>query len=168
MRILIIGAGTAGRQLTARLCEEKHDVVLVDKDRTALDEVDAHLDILTIHGLGANPRILAEAGIDQTDLVVAVTRSDEVNIMACLLAHAAGVKHKVARVTNPDYSDPSHIFNLNDMGIDLLVSQQKETAVALYALVYALKPVVEAPLHGVMEQEAGRQKRKRRANAAGE
>ncbi len=128
MRIVIIGAGNAGRQLAMRLCEEKHGVVMVDTDPVALSQAEAGLDILTICGQGSNPAVLQEAQVDKSDLLIAVTDNDEVNILACLLANAAGVKGKIARVTNPDFLHSSPYYDLEKMGIDLVINQKHECA----------------------------------------
>ena len=129
MRIVIIGAGNAGRQLAMRLCEEKHSVVMVDANPQALAQAEAGLDILTICGQGSNPAILEQAQADKSDLLIAVTDNDEVNILSCLLGHAAGVKGKIARVTNPDFlRNGSSRYDLKKMGIDLVINQKHECA----------------------------------------
>lgn len=128
MRIVIIGAGNAGRQLAMRLCEERHSVVMVDRDPHALVQAEAGLDILTVCGQGSNPSVLAEAQAEKSDLLIAVTDNDEVNVLACLLGHAAGVKGKIARVTNPDFLESPAGYDLNKMGIDLIINQKHECA----------------------------------------
>lgn len=134
MRILIIGAGSAGRHLAEKLSEERHDIVIVDKDENALEEVAAQLDIQTLHGEGSSPRVLQEAGITKADLVVAVTDRDEVNILACAYAHAAGVRFKVARVSNPDFIHADTKFDLRRLGIDLVISQTEECAQEIFTI----------------------------------
>ena len=128
MRILIIGAGNAGRQLALRLCEEKHSVVMVDTDPKALADAEAKLDILTVCGPGSSPRVLNEARVEKCQLVIAVTDSDEVNILACLYAHAAGVPRKVARVASPEYIHSDDTYDLREMGVDLVINQKQECA----------------------------------------
>jgi trk system potassium uptake protein len=126
MRILIAGAGKAGRQLAMRLCEEMHSIVMIDTDQDALSEADAHLDILTICGSGSNPNILEAADLGSCDLCIAVTDSDEVNILTCLYANSAGVARKIARVRNPDYTHSKATYDLEKMGIDLVINQKRE------------------------------------------
>jgi len=128
MRILIIGAGNAGQQLAVRLCEEKHSVVMVDTDPQVLAGAEAGLDILTICGPGSSPRVLDEAQIEKCQLVIAVTDIDEVNILACLYAHSAGVPRKVARVSSPEYIHTDDTYDLTAMGIDLVINQKQECA----------------------------------------
>ncbi|VGO15003.1 Trk system potassium uptake protein TrkA [Pontiella desulfatans] len=128
MRIVIIGAGNAGRQLAMRLCEEKHSVVMVDASAQALAQAEAGLDILTICGQGSNPCVLEEAQVDKSDLLIAVTDNDEVNVLSCLLGHAAGAKGKIARVTNPAFLNGSEHYDLQKMGIDLVINQKHECA----------------------------------------
>ena len=132
MRILILGAGTSGHMLASRLCADNQDVTLIDKNLQALERVETHLDLLTIHGDATDPRILDQAGISKSDMVVAVTDRESVNILACALAHISGVPKKIARVSNPTYTNVKGHFNLEQLGIDLVVNQQQECAKDLY------------------------------------
>lgn len=132
MRIVIIGAGNAGRQLALRLCEERHNVVMIDTRAEALSFAESGLDVLTICGQGSNPAVLEEAKVDKSDLLIALTDNDEVNILACLFAHAAGVKGKIARVINPEFIDAESTYDLHAMGIDLVLNQKEECAREIY------------------------------------
>jgi len=101
---------------------------MVDSDPNALVEAESQLDILTICGPGSSPRVLEEAGIDKCHLCIAVTDCDEVNILACLYAHAAGVPRNIARVASPEYIHTNKTYDLNAMGIDLVINQKQECA----------------------------------------
>ncbi len=135
MRIVIIGIGNAGRHLARTLCDLNHDVVAIDSRAAPLAELEAQMDILTLHGEGASPSVLRRADIDRADLLVAVTNHDEVNIMACAYAHACNVKHKVARVANPDYTSTSSRLDLRTLGVDLTISHKEECAREIYNMI---------------------------------
>ncbi len=128
MRVLIIGAGNAGRCLASRLCEEHHDVVLVDHDARRLEDAGAELDIMTVCGNGASPCVLAEAQVGKASLFAAVTDNDEVNILSALFARASGVEHTAVRVSNAEYLTPDCIANLGAFGIELVVDEHEECA----------------------------------------
>ncbi len=132
MRILIIGAGNTGRQLAAKLCDERHDVVMVDSRQAPLDEIAAQYDILTVTGSGSDPRILETAEMRKSDLVVAVTNSDETNLLVGIYAHAAGVANTVARVSNEAMIHSDAPYNPKSLGIDLVVSRKAEAARELF------------------------------------
>ncbi len=127
MRILIIGAGNTGRNLALKLCEMDHDVVIVDHDPEQLAALDAQLDLMTVLGEGSSPEVLVKAELSKADLVVAVTSGDEVNILACQFAYAAGVAHKVARVSNPALAH-STLLDFKQLGVDLMISQNEEVS----------------------------------------
>ncbi len=126
MRAIIIGAGNAGRLLTDRLCREQHDVVVVDRRREPLQALEAQYDILAVRGVGANPRVLKEAGVSQADLLVSVTREDETNLLACACAKAAGAEFCVARLASPDYFSSDSPLRLDALGVDLAVMPKRE------------------------------------------
>lgn len=134
MRIIILGAGTSGRMLARRLCAENHDVVLIDTKQAALDRVESQLDVLTVHGDCTDPRVLEAAEITRCDMAVAVTNLESVNILSCSLAHVAGVPRIIARVSNLEYTKPDSPFNLQKLGIDFVVNQQRECANDLFNL----------------------------------
>jgi len=132
MRILIVGAGKAGWHLAETLCQEKHDVVVIDRDAEALAELEAQIDVLTTQGSGSSPRVLEEAEIRKADLIAAVTNQDETNILACLYARQAGVPNRVARIRDTDYYQGVHKLDLGATGVDLVVSKTQSIANELY------------------------------------
>lgn len=125
MKIVIIGAGDAGRQLARRLSGDKHNVVMIDQSQESLTRAEEMLDVMTVCGSGSDPEVLDRAEVDKADLLVAVTDDDEINILACLMANALGVPKKIARVGSAQYLSSSTKFNLNDMGIDLVIHQKQ-------------------------------------------
>lgn len=128
MRTVIIGAGEVGSNTARMLSGEGHDVVLIEQDETLVERASEQLDALVIHGNGASPRLLAEAGIDKADLLVAASSSDEANIIACLAAKAKGVRLTVARIHNPDYYDPQEPFAQEMLGIDFVIHTEQMAA----------------------------------------
>ncbi len=128
MRAIIIGAGSAGRLLAERLCVEQQDVVVVDRRREPLEALEAQLDVMTVQGAGANPRVLGEAGLAQANLLVAVTAEDETNLLACAFAKAAGVPFRVARLGSADYLHPDCPMPPEQFGVDLPIQPKKECA----------------------------------------
>jgi len=128
MRTVIIGAGEVGLNTARLLSHEGHSVVLVEKDEKLVEKTTEELDALVIAGNGANPKLLREAGIDRTDLLIAASSSDEVNIIACLAAKAQGVSRTVARIHNPDYYEAGDPFAEEMLGIDYIIHTEQMAA----------------------------------------
>lgn len=121
MYILIIGAGKVGYFLAKRLCQGKHTVSIVDKDRLVCEEAAKELGALVVNGDGCDPKILEEAGIQRADVLAAVTGDDEDNLIICQLAKEKfNLQRTVGRVNNPDNE---HTFN--ELGIDVPVDSTK-------------------------------------------
>jgi trk system potassium uptake protein len=110
------------------LSHEGHDVVLIEQQEALVERATEQLDALVVHGNGASPRLLAEAGIDRSELLVAASSSDEANIIACLAAKAQGVPRTVARIHNPDYYDPKEPFAQEMLGIDFVIHTEQMAA----------------------------------------
>jgi trk system potassium uptake protein TrkA len=128
MRTVIIGAGEVGFNTARMLSHEGHEVVLVEQSEVLVERATEQLDALVIHGNGASPKLLAEAGIRKSDLLVASSSSDEVNIIACLAAKAQGVSRTVARIHNPDYYDTRDPFARDMLGIDFVIHTEQMAA----------------------------------------
>lgn len=135
MNILIVGAGVIASRIAAMLVKQGHDVTIVDQSESALDSISLRLDVRTIQGSGINPKILAEADIANTDIVVAVTRNDEKNVITCFIAKELGAKRTVARIQDPEYpgfflsppksaTGPRRIVRPKKIGVDLLVNPE--------------------------------------------
>lgn len=127
MKIAIIGAGKIGSSIAAELSGENHDIVLIDPDREVVERLTNELDLLGVCGNGMVEADQREAGVPRSDIVLAVTRSDEANIICCLIAKALGAAHTVARVRDPELSVQSG-FMREKLGIDLLVNPEAEAA----------------------------------------
>jgi len=137
MRILIIGAGAVGFDLAQRLTDESHEVVIIDSDPDKVQRAADNLDILAVHGNGASIPVLEEAGISRADILVAVAHGDEVNLMACLIASKRGVPVKIARVSHPEYHTTESVLSRDELGIDMFIGPEQESAWELFQLLNA-------------------------------
>jgi trk system potassium uptake protein TrkA len=105
--------------------EVENDITVIDKDATNLANLQRHLDIKTVCGFGSYPNVLEEAGIKDMDMVIAVTRSDERNMLACQLAHTLyKVEKKVARVRTAQYLDKKELFTESAIPIDFVITPE--------------------------------------------
>lgn len=132
---MVVGAGEVGFNIAARLVGEGHDVVLIERDEGILNRATEGLDIQGLRGHGARPRVLEEAGIKDADMLVAVTDSDEVNMVACLNAAILGRPSiiKIARVRDQSYLDP-RIFGDERVAIDLAINPERVSADKILSL----------------------------------
>ncbi|MFQ5674924.1 MAG: Trk system potassium transporter TrkA [bacterium] len=128
MRILIIGGGEVGFHLAKILSKEGHQVVMIEPDKNKIARAEESLDILVIKGSGSSVETLVEAGIKDARLVIAVSASDEVNIIACMLAEKFGVPQKIARIRNQEFTKPDAILSPDQLGIDMIINPELETA----------------------------------------
>lgn len=135
MRIIVVGAGEVGSHLSESLSLEGHEVVLIDRSAERLRRLEKKLDVLTIAGNGASAHILEQGGITQTDLFIAVTDIDEVNLVASILAREYDVKHRVARVRNEEFLSPGSPLNERQLGLDLLINPDRVMAEEILRLV---------------------------------
>ncbi len=133
MNIVIVGCGKVGTSIAHELNIEGHDIVLVDVNGDAVSKLSDSIDAMGIEGNGATYDTLTEAGVQNADLVVAVTAKDEVNLYACLMAKSAGVKHTIARVRNPEYTQD--LFRVKDLlGLSMSINPEQTTAVEISRL----------------------------------
>lgn len=136
MRAIIVGAGEVGYQVAKFLVMEGVEVVVLDRDREKLTKISEELDVATIHGEGGSPSALAEAGAGSTDILLAVTNSDETNMIACLIAKAMfGVPRKIARIRNHEYIQNEKLLNSDNLDINPAINPELEVANAVIRLV---------------------------------
>lgn len=135
MRVIIVGAGEVGYQIAKFLTLEGIDVVVIDKDPEKLKRISEELDVATIESEGGDPTALKEAEADKADMMLAVTNSDETNMIACLLAKAMfKVPRKIARIRNPDYFFNKELLGKNNLDIDPAINPELEVAKAITRL----------------------------------
>ncbi|WP_308364590.1 MULTISPECIES: Trk system potassium transporter TrkA [unclassified Microbulbifer] len=126
MKIVILGAGQVGGSLAESLASERNDIVLVDTGEKALRELRDRLDIGVVQGHAAHPDILLDAGIEDADILVAVTNNDETNMAACQVAHSLfRVPTKIARVRAASYLKYPQLFDPQSVPIDVLISPEQ-------------------------------------------
>lgn len=136
MNFIIVGAGEVGYNLASRLSQEKMDVVVIEKDEEKVKRVIDTIDAQTIHGSGSSVETLKQAGIEDADMLIAVTNSDEVNMISCLVASAQSkVPIKIARIRNPEYAQDSGILGENHLNIDLAINPELEMVRTIARLV---------------------------------
>lgn len=131
MNIVIFGAGTVGTSIAELLCAHNHDVCLVDSSQAALQEIEERLDVRTLCGSACDSITLFQAGVLSADLCLAVTSTDEINLVGASLAKAMGARRSVARVFDPAYMDASTFDYRRHFGIDRLLSLEHLTALEL-------------------------------------
>lgn len=134
MNIIIVGCGKVGTTLVEHLDREGHDIVVIDNRTDAIDNVTNFMDVMGIVGNGASYNVLQEAGIEKADLLIAMTGSDELNLLCCLIAKKAGSCHTIARVRNPQYNDEIE-FIKEEMGLSMTINPELETAIKMAALI---------------------------------
>jgi trk system potassium uptake protein TrkA len=135
MKILVAGTGTLGFSVARKFSEERHDVVLVGEDEDALRRAQDVMDVGAVAGKASTPSVLLEAGLRSADILVAVTGSDETNIVACLIAETVSKRiARVARIHDPAYLGETGIIDKSSLSIDLVISPEEEVARAVSAL----------------------------------
>ena len=126
MKILILGAGQVGGTLAENLANEAFDITLVDNDMAVLEELRDKLDIQIVHGSGSHPDVLRRAGADDADMLIAVTASDEVNMVACQVCYSLFRTHtKIARIRSSSYLTREGLFSQEHMPIDVLINPEE-------------------------------------------
>ncbi|MEC4676880.1 MAG: Trk system potassium transporter TrkA [Nitrospirota bacterium] len=135
MRIIIVGAGEVGFQIAKILALEVVDVVVIDKDKANLKKISEELDVAVIEGEGGSPSSLKDAGADNADILLAVTNSDETNMIACLLAKAMfNIPRKIARIRNPEYFHNEKLLSAGNLDINPAINPELEVAKAVIRL----------------------------------
>tara|TARA_R110000796_G_scaffold88164_9_gene189884 strand:+ start:8405 stop:9778 length:1374 start_codon:yes stop_codon:yes gene_type:complete len=139
MKIIILGAGQVGGSLAAELASEANDITVIDTDSPRLRELSDRLDIRTVVGKGSHPTVLRQAGADDADMIIAVTSSDETNMIACQVAYTLfRTPTKIARIRESAYLTRGGLFHNEAVPIDVLISP--EQAVTTY-----VKRLIENP-----------------------
>lgn len=136
MRIVVIGAGDIGCQLSRQLSADGHDVSVLERDVRRVRRLADSLDVMMIEGDATTWRGLQEAHLESADVVAAVTTSDEVNLLACQIAKKVGIATTIARVRNPELVDDSFVLTHEELGVDAVIHPERETADAVVRLIH--------------------------------
>lgn len=127
MQIIIVGCGKVGRTLAEQLQEEETDLILIDTSAEKINDISEDIDALGIVGNGASINTLMEAGIENADIMIAVTASDELNLLCCLIAQKTSNCHTIARVRNPIYGNEIG-FIKERLGVSMIINPELAAA----------------------------------------
>ena len=127
LHVVIVGCGKVGFTLAEQLVKENHDIIIVDTLENSLRQASDTLDVMTVRGSGISAAALRNARIERADLLIAVTDSDEVNMVCCLAGKNMGAKYTIARIRNPEYTSGLDALRHN-MGIDMVINPENATA----------------------------------------
>lgn len=135
MRVIICGAGQVGHSIAAYLSQEGNDVTVIDIKPDLISQINDDLDVKGITGYASNPDILNAANASDADMIIAVTQSDEVNMIACQIGHSLfGIPKKIARIREQSYLQPAwaNLFSRSHMPIDVIISPEVVVAQDIY------------------------------------
>ena len=127
MKIIVVGGGKVGRTLVEQLIAEGHDIAVIDSKSRVITNVTDNFDVLGVQGNGASYTVQQDAGVEEADLLIAVTDADEVNLLCCLVAKKAGGCNTIARVRNPIYNSEVG-FIREELGLSLTVNPEYAAA----------------------------------------
>lgn len=127
MQVIIVGCGKVGMTLTEQLSKEEHNVTIIDSDAQKVKAVATTCDVMGIVGNGASYQTLMEADIEHADILIAVTQSDELNLLCCVIAKKASNCHTIARVRNPIYSAERE-FIRQELGLSMIINPEYAAA----------------------------------------
>lgn len=128
MRIVIVGAGKLGYSIAEFMSGEQYDVILIDRDESRLEAAKNTLDVLTILANGADPITMNDPDVRGAEILIAVTDSDEVNMVACVLAKKNGIKHTVVRIRDMQFTSEAKEYLKQNFDIDLMLNPELITA----------------------------------------
>ena len=150
MKVVIIGAGEVGFHLAKGLSEENFDITVIDMAEKKVRRASENLDVMAVHGDGASPQVLREAAVGDADIAVAVTRVDEVNLIASQLAHELGARKIIARLRSTEYTSKDTIIHPERFGIDKVIHPEMAATEEIVRL------VMQTAATSVVDFEGGR------------
>lgn len=127
LNIIVVGGGNVGTTITERLSKEGHHITVIDKNAEIVNRISSTYDVMGIVGNGSSYSVQMEAGIESADLIIAVTDSDELNLLCCTMAKKVGNCASIARVRTPDYSDELGYIR-EKLGLSMIINPELEAA----------------------------------------
>jgi len=134
MKIVIVGGGQLGTGVIAALSKEGHEISLIDQNQDVIDRLGISYDIMTFTGNGVRRAIQENAGAANADILIAVTDSDEINLLCCLTARKLGTLHTIARVREPEYAEQLDFFG-DELGLSLYVNPEESAAEEIASII---------------------------------
>ncbi|MBR6524028.1 MAG: Trk system potassium transporter TrkA [Clostridia bacterium] len=136
MKIIIVGCGKVGQKLAEKLSQENlHDITVIDLRYTVVQDITNQYDIMGVCGSGTSIDTLTEAGVEDADIVISVTGSDELNLLSCLIAKKVGNCQTIARVRKPEYVKEVHLFK-EDLGLAMIINPELTAANAIARILH--------------------------------
>lgn len=133
MKIVIVGDGKVGIAITQMLSAEDHEITVVDSNQKVLNRMVEECDVMAVKGHGASRSVLLEAGADEAQLLIAVTSSDEINLLSCITAKKMGCEQTIARVRNPEYAEQID-FLREELGLSFTINPEEACAQEIFHL----------------------------------
>ncbi len=133
MEIFIVGGGEIGKALTMHLARDGYKLTVIDREESVVDSMSNTVDVISFQGNGASFGTLKELNADKADIFIAVTNSDELNILSCMTAHMMGAKHTIARIRDVDYAKQNRFYK-DKLGISMIINPELATAMEIYRL----------------------------------
>ena len=130
MNIIICGAGRVGFTIAKLLSEQGHSITVIDQSSEDIQKINDSLDVKAIVGKATFPSILEKANASETDMIIAVTRNDEINMLICQMLSLYSIFKKIARIRSQDYLNPkfTRVYNKENLPIDVIISPEIEIA----------------------------------------
>ena len=158
MRVIVCGAGKVGTSIAEQLVNQNNDVTVIDQSEELISKLSEEVDLNTIVGSASHPSILEKAGAKTADMIIAVTLQDEINMVACQMAHTFfKIPRKIARLRSEDFLNPiwRSLYNADNMPIDLIISPELEVARSIIRQLNAPNAFEIVPFHNDKIQLTG-------------
>ena len=132
MRVVIVGCGKVGKAIIDSMAEDKHDIIAIDNDPKVIEDVTNTYDVMAVCGSATSREMLLSARVTKADLFIAVTESDEVNMLSCFLARRMGAKHTVARIRETEYNEDGLEYIIKELDLSMALNPERLTAETLF------------------------------------